>query len=52
VLLVPRKDMNQLLDKRWDKRPWEEVHTAGPPATRARGVPRGGVQTLDEILDS
>jgi hypothetical protein len=28
------------------------VHTAGPPATRARGAPRGGVRTLDEILDS
>jgi hypothetical protein len=28
------------------------VHTAGPPAARARGAPRGGVRTLDEILDS
>jgi hypothetical protein len=44
--------MNQQLDKRWEKRPREEVHTAGPPAAQARGAPRGGVQTLDEILDS
>jgi hypothetical protein len=28
------------------------VHTVGPPIARARGAPRGGVQTLDEILDS
>jgi hypothetical protein len=27
------------------------VHTAGPPATRARGMLRGGVRTLDEIPD-
>jgi hypothetical protein len=27
------------------------VHTAGPPAARARRAPYGGVQTLDEILD-
>jgi hypothetical protein len=48
----PRRDMNQQLDKGWEKRPREEVHTVGPPATRAHGVPRGGVRTLDEILDS
>jgi hypothetical protein len=28
------------------------VHTTGLPAARARGAPRGGVQTLDEILDT
>jgi hypothetical protein len=26
------QDMNQQPDKRWEKRPREEVHTAGPPA--------------------
>jgi hypothetical protein len=51
ALPAPRKDMNQQPDKRWDKRPREEVHTVGPPATRARGMPHGGVRTLDEILD-
>jgi hypothetical protein len=49
---VPRRDMNQQPDKRWEKRPHEEVHTAGPPAARARGAPRGGVRTLDDIFDS
>jgi hypothetical protein len=48
--------MNQQPDKRWDKRPQEEVHAAGPPATRSRGASRGasrgGVRMLDEILDS
>jgi hypothetical protein len=48
----PRRDTNQQPDKGWEKRPREEVHTTGPPATRARGVPRGGVRTLDEIIDS
>jgi hypothetical protein len=47
-----RRDTNQQLDKRWEKRPQEEVHTTGPPAARTYGVPRGGVRTLDEILDS
>jgi hypothetical protein len=28
------------------------VHAAGPPAARACGAPRGGVRTLDEILDA
>jgi hypothetical protein len=37
---------------RWEKRPREEVHTAGPPVARARGAPPGGVRTLDEILDA
>jgi hypothetical protein len=49
---APWRDMNQQPDKRWEKRPREEVHTAEPPATRAHGAPRGGVQTLDEILNS
>jgi hypothetical protein len=49
---TPRRDMNQQQDKRWEKRPREEVHTYGPPVARARDAPRGGVQTLDEILDS
>jgi hypothetical protein len=30
----------------------EEVHTTGPPVAQAHGAPRGGVRTLDEILDS
>jgi hypothetical protein len=44
--------MNQQLEKRWDKRPREEVHAAGPPATQACGAPCGGARTLDKILDS
>jgi hypothetical protein len=44
--------MNQQLDKRWEKRPREEVPTVGLPTTWARGAPRGGVRTLDEIIDS
>jgi hypothetical protein len=49
---VPWRDMNQQPDKRWEKRPREEVHTAGSPAARAHGAPREGVRTLDEILNS
>jgi hypothetical protein len=49
---APRRDANQQLDKHWEKRPRKEVHTAGPPAARACGAPRGGVRTLDEIPDS
>ena len=49
---APRRDANQQPDRRWEKRPHEEVHTTGPPAARARVAPRGGVQTLDKILDS
>jgi hypothetical protein len=49
---APRHHMNQQPDKRWEKRPREEVHDAGPPVARARGVPCGGVRTLDEILDA
>jgi hypothetical protein len=49
---APRRDVNQQPDRRWEKRPHEEVHTAEPPAARARGAPRGGVRTLDEILDA
>jgi hypothetical protein len=30
----------------------EEVHAAEPPASRARGGPRGGERTLDNILDA
>jgi hypothetical protein len=37
---APRCDTNQQPDKRWEKRPREEVHTAGPPASHARGAPR------------
>jgi hypothetical protein len=48
----PRCDANQQPDKRWEKRPREEVHAAGPPASRARGGPRGGERTLDDILDA
>jgi hypothetical protein len=49
---VPQKDINQQSNKRWEKRPQEEVHIAGPPTTQARGAPHGGVRTLDEILNS
>jgi hypothetical protein len=49
---TPRRDANQQADKRWEKRPREEVHAAGPPASRARGGPRGGERTLDDILDA
>jgi hypothetical protein len=49
---APRRDMNPQPDKHWKKRPREEVHIAGLPATRACGAPRGGVRTLDEIIDS
>jgi hypothetical protein len=49
---APRRDTNQQPDKRWEKRPREEVHAAGPPASRARGGPRGGERTLDDILNA
>jgi hypothetical protein len=49
---APRRDVNQQPDKRWKKRPREEVHAAGPPVSRARGAPRGGERTLDDILDA
>jgi hypothetical protein len=49
---APRRDANQQPDKRWEKRPREEVHAAGPPVSHARGAPRGGERTLDDILDS
>jgi hypothetical protein len=39
---APRHDANQQLDKRWKKRPRDEVHAAGPPVSRARGAPCGG----------
>jgi hypothetical protein len=45
-------DANQQPDKRWEKRPREEVHAAVPPTSRARGAPRGGEHTLDDILDA
>jgi hypothetical protein len=49
---APRRDANQQPNKRWKKRPREEVHAAEPPASRARGAPRGGERTLDDILDT
>jgi hypothetical protein len=49
---APRRDTNQQSDKRWEKRPREEVHAAGQPASRARGGPRGGKHMLDDILDA
>jgi hypothetical protein len=49
---APHRNTNQQPDKRWEKRPREEVHAAGPPASRARGAPRGGERTLDDILDA
>jgi hypothetical protein len=39
---APRIDTNQQPDKRWEKRPCEG----------ARGGPRGGERTLDDILDA
>jgi hypothetical protein len=47
---APRRDTNQQPDKRWEKRPREEVHATGPPASRARGAPHGGEHTLDDIV--
>jgi hypothetical protein len=49
---APRCDTNQQTDKRWEKRPREEVHAAGPPISCARGAPRGAKRTLDDILDA
>jgi hypothetical protein len=49
---APRRDTNQQPDKRWEKRPREEVHAAGPPPSRARGGPHEGERTLDDILDA
>jgi hypothetical protein len=49
---VPQRDTNQQSDKRWEKRPREEVDAAGPPASRSRGAPHGGERTLDDILDT
>jgi hypothetical protein len=49
---APQRDANQQTDKRWEKRPREEVHVVGPPVSRARGAPRGGERTLDNILDA
>jgi hypothetical protein len=49
---APQRDANQQPDRRWEKRPREEVHADGPPAARARGAPCRGEQTLDEILDA
>jgi hypothetical protein len=47
-----KKDINWHQDKRWDKRPREEVHAAEPLTTQPYGTPCGGVWTLYEILDS
>jgi hypothetical protein len=52
ALSAPRRDVNQQTDKRCEKRPREEVHAAGPPVSHARGAPRGGERTLDDILDA
>jgi hypothetical protein len=49
---APRHDTNQQHDRRWEKRPREEVHAAGPPIARAQGAPREGERTLDDILDA
>jgi hypothetical protein len=49
---APRRDANQQPDKSWDKRPREEVHAIEPPSSRARGGPRRGEHTLDDILDA
>jgi hypothetical protein len=49
---APRRDANQQPNKRWEKRPHEEVHAAGPPVSRSQGAPRGGERTLDDILNA
>jgi hypothetical protein len=49
---TPRCDANQQPNKRREKRPREEVHAAGPPVSHARGAPRGGERTLDDILNA
>jgi hypothetical protein len=49
---APWRDTNYQPDKCWEKRPREEVHAAGPPVSLARGAPRGGERTLDDILDA
>jgi hypothetical protein len=49
---TPRRNTNQQPDKHWEKRPREEVHATGPPASCARGGPHGGERTLDDILDA
>jgi hypothetical protein len=49
---APWRDANPQPDRRWEKRPREEVHVAGPPVARARGAPCGGERTLDDILDA
>jgi hypothetical protein len=49
---APWRDTNQQTDKCWEKRPREEVHVAGPPVSRARGAPRRGERTLDDILNA
>jgi hypothetical protein len=49
---VPRHDTNQQPDRCWEKRPREEVHATGPPIAQALGAPRGGVRTLDKILNA
>jgi hypothetical protein len=49
---APRRDANQQPDKRWEKRHHEEVHASRPPVSRARGAPRRGERTLDDILDA
>jgi hypothetical protein len=36
----------------WEVLSQRGVAHHGPPAARARDAPRGGVRTLDEILDS
>jgi hypothetical protein len=36
---APRRDAKQQTNKRWEERPREEVHAAGPPVSRARGAP-------------
>jgi hypothetical protein len=33
--LAPRHDVNQQPERRWEKRPHEEVHATGPPVARA-----------------
>jgi hypothetical protein len=47
---APKKDINQQQDKRWDKRPREEVHATGLPTTWSLGMPCGSAWTLDLVL--
>ncbi|WVZ84679.1 hypothetical protein U9M48_031683 [Paspalum notatum var. saurae] len=39
------------VERRWEKRPREEVRIVAPPPARPRGPPPAPTQTLDQLLD-